>query len=246
MDLSLNAGYNTASESFDGEILLARSLAGLRVFAGGRAFSNAFYEDEARFALAAGAALRLTDNIAVAADYASLLERTSGERYAWGAGLQLGVPYTPHSLSIHVSNVGTATLEGASVGDRTRWGFEYTVPLTLARIFSSSGSTAGAAPTAGAPGAGAATDSVFVDIVNFSYAPQNLEVTPGTTVVWINRDALVHTVTADNGAFDSGNMGEGARFAMTFTATGTYAYFCRPHPFMRATVMVGPAQGGDE
>jgi plastocyanin len=246
LDVSVSAGYNIASESFDAELLFARSLARLRVFAGGRVFSNAFYKDENRFALAAGAALRLTENLALAADYAALTDRADDEKYAWGAGVQVGVPYTPHSLSIHASNVGTSTLEGSSIGDRTRWGFEYTIPITLSRLFSSAPAAAPSTrTTVGPPGAGPATDSVFVDIVNLSYSPQDIEIEPGTMVVWVNRDAVPHTVTADNGAFDSGTMVEGARFAMTFTASGTYPYYCIPHPFMRARVVVGAAQEGN-
>ena len=56
-----------------------------------------------------------------------------------------------------------------------------------------------------------------------------MTVAPGTTVVWTNGDATGHTVTADNGAFDSGNLDQGATFKFTFNQPGAYAYYCRYH-----------------
>src|SRR5206468_10553243 len=45
-----------------------------------------------------------------------------------------GVPASPHSLSLHVTNVGTRTLQGLARGsNRTRVGFEYTIPIPLRR-----------------------------------------------------------------------------------------------------------------
>lgn len=134
LDVVVQGGWNAASESFDGQLALARSFGRLRLLAEGRAFSAAFDAEEARFAVAGGATLRLTRSISVGGDYGVLLERDDAERVAWGAGLQLGVPRTPHSFSIQASNVGTGSLEGASRGTRTRWGFEYTVPIELSRF----------------------------------------------------------------------------------------------------------------
>ncbi|MGD8600781.1 MAG: hypothetical protein PVF19_05475 [Gemmatimonadota bacterium] len=133
-DVSVQVGYNFASESIDGELLVARSLGRLRLLVVGRAFSDAYEGSRARFAATGGALLRLTTSISVAGDYGFLLDRKSDEPTAWSAGVQLGVPRTPHSLSVHVSNVGTASLEGSSRGTRTRFGIEYTIPITLRRL----------------------------------------------------------------------------------------------------------------
>lgn len=145
LDLSLQAGYNLAAESVDGELLLARDFGPGRILAAGRAFSDGYASEDERFAVAAGGSLRLTDRVAVSADYGTLLDREDGERWTWGAGAQLGVPYTPHSLSVHATNVNTGTLQGVSRGTRTRWGFEYTVPITIGRYVSGSGGSTGAA-----------------------------------------------------------------------------------------------------
>ena len=68
--------------------------------------------------------------------------------------------------------------------------------------------------------------------------PPNLSVTSGTTVTWTNEDPDQHTVSADDGAFDSSAFGQGQTFQFTAGAPGTYTYFCRIHPFMKGTLTV--------
>jgi plastocyanin len=133
-DVTLHVGRNVGAASTDGEIGLARSLGPLRFLAAGRAFSNAYRAGERRAAVAGGTTIRLTRWLAAAGDVSSLTDRRAGERIAWSGGLQFGIPTTPHSFSIQATNANTGTLEGSSRGTpRTRWGFEYTVPITLAR-----------------------------------------------------------------------------------------------------------------
>ncbi|MBV9175216.1 MAG: PQQ-dependent dehydrogenase, methanol/ethanol family [Chloroflexi bacterium] len=76
------------------------------------------------------------------------------------------------------------------------------------------------------------------NVVDFGYAPGNDLVPPGTTITWTNTGQIGHTVTSDDGAFDSGNMPPGATYTFTFDEPGTYWYFCRPHPFMRGRIVV--------
>ena len=55
---------------------------------------------------------------------------------AWSAGLHLAIPLTPHTLSLQASNTNAYTLQGMSRGEETvRYGFEFTIPLTLSRWF---------------------------------------------------------------------------------------------------------------
>ena len=79
-----------------------------------------------------------------------------------------------------------------------------------------------------------------VSVVNVAFAPADIEVPVGTTVDWINEDPFAHTVTARDGAFDSGTMDGGAVFAQTFEEPGTFEYFCAIHPSMTGTVTVTP------
>lgn len=241
-DVSVQLGYNTGAASTDAELGLARRAGPVRLLAAARTFSHAFGHAERRSALGGGLNVRVARYLALAGDASTLLDRRAGERAAWSAGLQLGVPTTPHSLSLQASNATTATLEGVSRGTaRTRYGFEYTVPITLARYIPALRArqhpAAAVALTGG--GVGAAADTVRLRIAQLAFEPTRVEVRAGTTVVWTNDAPLAHTVTADStGGFDSGLLNPGARWAHTFARPGTYAYHCTPHPFMQAMVVV--------
>jgi plastocyanin len=87
----------------------------------------------------------------------------------------------------------------------------------------------------------AAAASQQVQIANSAFGPSALTVQVGDTVTWTNADDRPHTVTSDGGAFDSGNLDEGASFSFTFTAAGTYTYRCQYHPEMVATIVVQAA-----
>src|SRR5437868_1164241 len=68
-----------------------------------------------------------------------------------------------------------------------------------------------------------------VDMKGLSFAPTEIHVAPGATVLWTNSSPVGHTVTADDGAFDSGNVKSGETFAQVFDAPGVYQYYCQPH-----------------
>jgi plastocyanin len=71
-----------------------------------------------------------------------------------------------------------------------------------------------------------------------AFAPSVLDVLTGTNVTWRNGDRITHTVTADDDSFESGFIRPGGAFSRTFGKTGTYAYHCTIHKFMRGTVRV--------
>ena len=77
-----------------------------------------------------------------------------------------------------------------------------------------------------------------VSVQDFSFAPASLTVSVGTTVTFTNNGAVTHTVTADAGGFDSGNLAAGSAFQFTFNSPGTFAYHCAIHPSMTATIKV--------
>ena len=81
-------------------------------------------------------------------------------------------------------------------------------------------------------------DPGAVQIADFAFSPEDVEVAPGTELTWTNEDPTPHTVTADDGAFDSGTMDPGAEFAFRFDEPGTYRYACSIHPAMVAAVRV--------
>jgi plastocyanin len=241
-DVSVQLGYNQGAASTDGELAVARRVGPVRLLAAGRAFSNAFDGGRGRSALAGGASVRLWRHLAVAGDAGTLTRRRAGERVAWSAGLQLGIPNAPHSFSIQATNTNTATLEGVSRGTaRTRYGFEYTVPITLARYIPAlRRPPPRPAPPVVAAGEPAASggDTVRAGMQQLAYAPAQLEVRVGTTVVWTNDAPLAHTVTADDASFDSGLIDAGKRWSYTFTRAGRFPFHCTPHPFMKGVVVV--------
>lgn len=78
------------------------------------------------------------------------------------------------------------------------------------------------------------------------FAPNAINVVPGSTVSWINEDITEHTVTAnDEGSgaapplFDSGPIPPGMAWDNIFDSPGTFGYHCSIHPWMTGRVAVG-------
>jgi len=132
-DVALTGALNAAAGSADGELSLSRQLLGMRLLAAGRFLSDARGSGDAGWGAAAGIAISLRPGLALSGDYGATWIDGERARPVWGVGLQLRIPVSPHSLSLHATNSGTSTLQGASLGGRTTWGFEFTVPITLAR-----------------------------------------------------------------------------------------------------------------
>lgn len=96
------------------------------------------------------------------------------------------------------------------------------------------GTTTPPGPTGGTTGPG--TNQVFIQGMAFN--PSVLTVTAGTTVTWVNKDAIAHTVTSSTNLFDSGSIGSNGSFTYTFATAGTFGYYCSIHPNMVASVKV--------
>jgi plastocyanin len=77
-----------------------------------------------------------------------------------------------------------------------------------------------------------------IKIDNFSFMPQDISVTAGTLVTWVNRDDLPHTVTSTNDVFKSKALDTDDKFSYKFDKPGTYEYYCSIHPKMTAKVVV--------
>jgi plastocyanin len=85
--------------------------------------------------------------------------------------------------------------------------------------------------------------TVTVDIHDRTFDPAQLEVAKGTTVTWTNGDTEAHTVTADNGLFDSGVLEPGQYYSTWLGGSGTVAYHSETDPDMKGSVVVGEASG---
>ncbi len=116
------------------------------------------------------------------------------------------------------------------------------VTAAMVVALSAAGLAAGRPSTAMAAQDGGAA----VGIVDFAFEPAALEVAAGTTVTWTNQGAAPHTVTATDGAFDSGRLEPGASFSQSFDTPGTFSYFCAIHPSMTGTITVTEAAAAEE
>jgi plastocyanin len=83
-----------------------------------------------------------------------------------------------------------------------------------------------------------------VDIAGFAFSPGSVTIAVGDTVTWSNADVQNHTATADDASFDTGTIAGGTSKSVTFATAGRFAYHCKIHPSMTATVVVQAAAGG--
>jgi plastocyanin len=97
--------------------------------------------------------------------------------------------------------------------------------------------TAGLALLPGTPSRAATTDAT---ISGFRFSPDPLPVPIGATVKWTNDDGTTHTVTADDGSFDSGDISPRGTFTQTFAGPArTITYHCNIHSSMHGTLQIG-------
>jgi plastocyanin len=71
--------------------------------------------------------------------------------------------------------------------------------------------------------------SVLIEARDNVFAPKSRTVAVGDRITWRNSGAVAHEVTANNGAFSSGNIAPGASYSWTATGSGTVGYYCRYH-----------------
>ena len=186
-----------------------------------------------------------------------------------GAGAPSGAPgFAPDNLTIAVGTTvvwtnndptahhtvtsapGNGTISSGDMAQGAIYNFTFTSPGTfniiclyhswmkqVIKVVTGPGSSPSVVTVSMPNGAGAPSGAP-------GYSPDVLNITTGTTVVWVNNDPTAHhTVTsvAGNGTISSGDMAQGASFNYTFTTPGTYNYICVYHSWMKGTVVVtGP------
>lgn len=100
----------------------------------------------------------------------------------------------------------------------------------------------------GRPANSGPTDAVkpakenLVIIQNYKFAPETLTIKKGATITWENRDNTRHNAVSEDDSPVKGLngplIGRGETWAHTFTGAGTYTYYCSPHPYMKARIVV--------
>jgi plastocyanin len=127
--------------------------------------------------------------------------------------------------------------------------------MLLKRAVSVAALSALLASCGGGGGGGTPTSSgggnpqvIVVQIQDDQFSPKHVTINPGDTVRWVRTGSAVdHTVTAEDGSFDSGMaFGQsGAVYERTFNTAGqTYNYLCKTHYAccgMAGAVQVGAA-----
>lgn len=245
LDVTATAGYAFAPQSVDGEIELARRAGRVRLLGTIRGMSDGYDVQRSLWGVGTGAVVRVTSWLSLAGDVFGLVNAPDGAGLgtAWGAAAQLRIPYSPHTFSIQVTNTQSASIEGSSRGVKGvhMAGFEFTIPFTLSRYFGRRGKAAPPAqPAAPVDSSRVTRSEAVVRVANLAFGEQSLHVRAGTRVRWINQDQVQHSVTADDGTFDSGLIEPGAAWERVFDRAGQYTYHCAPHPFMTARVVVEP------
>jgi amicyanin len=151
-------------------------------------------------------------------------------------------PSAPFNSTIHESETNVANID-TSVPAK---------PATLPRLSTRQGFRraliAGIVLLALALGAGLSSLSAAIPptgttiaIDNFTFGPNVLTVKAGTTVTWVNRDDIPHTIVDKNRkVFRSKVLDTEETFSFTFAQPGTYDYFCGLHPHMTGQVVVTP------
>jgi hypothetical protein len=81
-----------------------------------------------------------------------------------------------------------------------------------------------------------------VQITDGAFKPATLTIAQGDVVTWTNGGAKPHTVTADDGSFDSGPLSTGDAFGNLFDTPGTFAYHDSLDATMKGSVIVKPVK----
>jgi alcohol dehydrogenase (cytochrome c) len=133
---------------------------------------------------------------------------------------------------------GVTTLDGDAV-----WTFALsgTVSSVAAPKSPDTKVTLGGAPKKLGDALAATGDQKFdgtVDTQDYSYNPVRIQIPVGTTLTWQNNGAVIHTATAQDGSWNTGDIPGGQSASITFDKPGTWLYSCAPHPWMIGEITV--------
>jgi len=81
-----------------------------------------------------------------------------------------------------------------------------------------------------------AAEPAQVAIRTTAVDPSRIAVLVGEHVTWVNVSIREHTITSRDGLFNSERIGPNRRFGHTFASAGSFAYYCRIHPFITGVV----------
>jgi len=85
------------------------------------------------------------------------------------------------------------------------------------------------------------SEVVHVTMEQIAYAPAEISAYVGDTVEWDNKDIVVHTATARNGAWDV-TIAPNGKNSIVLKSPSTIQYYCRLHPNMTGQITVKPRE----
>jgi alcohol dehydrogenase (cytochrome c) len=77
-----------------------------------------------------------------------------------------------------------------------------------------------------------------VHVADYFFTPVRAGIPAGTTLTFSNDGSVIHTATANDGSWDTGDISAGQAVTVTFNQTGTYGFACTPHPWMIGQIVV--------
>ncbi|WP_043736549.1 cupredoxin domain-containing protein [Nocardia asiatica] len=115
--------------------------------------------------------------------------------------------------------------------------FAATVCLAMATLFAATACTASNGDGKPAPTGASGAVTITIDDYRFDMPPT---VSPGATITVRNIDRVEHSVTSDAvGLFDAEAEPNGTGSFTAPSTPGSFPLYCRYHPNMRATLIVG-------
>jgi plastocyanin len=82
-------------------------------------------------------------------------------------------------------------------------------------------------------------ETIAVEVSKLAFAPAEISAHVGDTIVWTNKDFVVHSATARNRDWDVMLPAHGSG-KVELKKPGKVDYFCRFHPNMKGAISVEP------
>ena len=202
--------------------------------------------------LESGSSPRISERFAISGSYRVTVRASEG--LPWGEGtVSVNVrprPQWPHTERAKLPSASGAREREVSTGRRRSDALGHPTLVLRAhrpRVVNptlptarglSTGGDADQRPTSSRRHTAHAASDPGVTIADFQFTPGSSTVHVGDTVTWTNNGPSSHTATARDGSFDTGVLKPGAIASHTFTQPGTFAFYCKIHPFMHGTIVV--------
>lgn len=81
----------------------------------------------------------------------------------------------------------------------------------------------------------------LIEIRGMRFVPPEARVSPGDTVIWVNRDLVPHTATARDSTWSSAPLEPEESWSWVVEGSGTKEYTCVFHPTMEGRLNINSA-----